>query len=101
MREVVWTLPFLSSGLRGVDFQKLVGRSCALTFDDSENSPVRLVFEGVEAFKCTYHNACSREMVATYDKLTDLGRTQWLSESPNAMALINSELACFTEHFSS
>jgi hypothetical protein len=25
----------------------------------------------------------------------------WLSESPNAMAFINSELACFTEHFSS
>jgi hypothetical protein len=78
MPEVVWTLPFPSSGLSGVDFQKLAGRICALACDDGENSSVRLVFEGVEAFSCTYHHACAHEMVKTYDKLTDLGRTQWL-----------------------
>ena len=78
MAEVVWSLPFLSSGLNGVDFQKFPVRRCALACDDGESSPVRLVFEGVEAFRCTYHNACSPEMVESYDKLTDLGRTQWL-----------------------
>jgi hypothetical protein len=78
MPEVVWTLPFPSSGLSGVVFQKLAGRSCALACDDGEHSPVRLVFDGVEAFKCTYHNACTLEMVETYDKLTDMGRTPWL-----------------------
>ena len=78
MSEVVWTLPFPSSGLSNVDFQKLAGRSCALACDDSENRPVRLVFNGVEAFKCTYHHACTLEMIETYDSLTDLGQTQWL-----------------------
>lgn len=78
MPEVVWTLPFPSSGLSGVGFQRLLGRGCALACDDGESSPVRVVFEGVEAFKCTYHNACTLEMVETYDKLTDLGSTDWL-----------------------
>ena len=78
MPEVVWKLPFPSSGLSGVDFQKLPGRVCALTCDDGENSPVRVVFEGVEAFKCTHLKACTVEMVETYDRLSDLGRTEWL-----------------------
>ena len=74
MPEVVWALPFPSSGLSAVHFQQLAGRRCSLTCDNGENSPVRLAFEGVEAFKCTYHNACTLEMVETYDRLTDLGR---------------------------
>ena len=78
MSEVVWKVPFPSSGLSGVDFQKLAGRSCALACDDGENSPVRIVFGGVEAFKCTYHNACTFEMIESYDRVSDLGRTGWL-----------------------
>ena len=78
MPEVVWKLPFPSSGLSRVAFQKLAGRSCALACGDGESSPVRIVFEGVEAFKCTYQNACTVEMVETYDRLSDLGRTWWL-----------------------
>jgi hypothetical protein len=78
MSEVVWKLPFPSSGLSDVDFQKLAGRSCVLTCDADENSPVRILFDGVEAFKCTYHNTCTVEMIETYDRLTDLGRTGWL-----------------------
>jgi hypothetical protein len=61
-----------------VVFQKLAGRSCALACDDDEGGPVRLVFEGVEAFKCTYYRACTLEMVEAYDRLTDLGPTRWL-----------------------
>lgn len=34
-------LPFPSSGLGGVDFHKLAGRSCALVCGDGENRPVR------------------------------------------------------------
>jgi hypothetical protein len=86
MPEVVWTLPFPSSGLSGVDFEKLPGRRCSLACDDGEGSAARLVFEGVEAFKCTYHNACTLEMVETYDKLADLGRTSWLDSVRRQLA---------------
>ena len=92
MPEVVWTLPFPSSGLSGVGFQNLLGRSCALTCDDGENSPVRVVFEGVEAFKCTYHNACTLEMIETYDRLTDLGRTQWLDAIRQQLASFGNDV---------
>ena len=64
--------------MSGVDFQQLARRRCTLAFDDGESVGMRLSFEGVEAFKCTYHNACTVEMVETYDRLTDLGETQWL-----------------------
>ena len=75
---VLWKLPFPSSGLSGVEFQQLARRSCSLACDDGENRPVRIVFDCVEAFKCTYHNACTVEMIETYDKLSDVGRTGWL-----------------------
>ena len=78
MSEELWELPFPSSGLSNVGFQKLAGRSCALICNDGENTPVRLVFIGVAAFKCTYHRACTIEMLKTYDKLSDLGQTPWL-----------------------
>lgn len=61
-----------------VDFRQLAGRRCALAFDDGESLNIRLSFERVEAFKCTYHYACTVEMVETYDRLTDLGETGWL-----------------------
>ena len=86
MPQVIWTLPSPSSGMGGVDFRRLSGRRCALVYDDGEDGLVRLLFEGVEAFKCTYHNACTLEMVETYDKLTDLGHTQWLDSVRRQLA---------------
>jgi hypothetical protein len=79
MAEVVWTLPFPSSGLTSVDFQKLAGRSCSLFCRHDDYGIVQIIFDGIEAFKCTYHLACTVDMIETYDNLTDLGITPWLS----------------------
>lgn len=39
----------------------------------------RLTFVGVLAFRCTYGLLCGHELIeATYDKLVDLGKTDWL-----------------------
>ena len=46
--------------------------------EDDEDGAVRIIFDGVEAFRCTYHHACTPEMIETYDRLTDVGRTGWL-----------------------
>jgi len=40
-----------------------------------------LVFNGVYAFRVTYHEACSSTMVElAYERLIDVGTTQWLAE---------------------
>jgi hypothetical protein len=79
MADIVWQLPFPSSSLASVDFQKLAGRSCVLSCRHDDYGLVRVIFDGVEAFKCTYHLPCTVDMIETYDKLTDLGVTLWLS----------------------
>src|SRR5262249_52091878 len=51
-------------------------------YEDSEDNVVslNLLFEGVEAFKCTYYNACAVEIVKlAYDKIVDVGSTEWLN----------------------
>ena len=40
---------------------------------------VKLLLDGVEAFKCTYKDACTPEMIRnSYDKLVDVGSSEWL-----------------------
>jgi hypothetical protein len=80
MAEVVWILPFPSSGLSSVNFQKLAGRSCSLSCQHDDYGIVPIIFDGVEAFKCTV------EMIETYDKLTDLGVTPWLSSTQQRLS---------------
>ena len=80
MAEELYKLPFPSSGLSGVSFCKLMGRTCSLLLNDGENIPVRIVFEGVEAYQATYYRACTLEMIKAYDKVCDVGRTKWLTE---------------------
>ena len=92
MSEIVWKLPFPSSRLSGVDFQQLDRRSCALACDDGENSPVRIFFDGVEAFRCTYHHSCTIEMIQTYDRLTDLGQTPWLDSIRQQLSSFGDEI---------
>lgn len=70
----------------------LSGRTCVLTFeyeDDDDNVvSMWLHFEGVETFKCTYHNACTVEMVETaYDKVVDVGSSSWLADIEKQLAL--------------
>lgn len=53
---------------------------------EEEGGPVRntLLFEGVEAFKCTYLTSCSAEMFnVAYGKLAGIEGSRWLDEMKN------------------
>lgn len=80
----LWELPVPSTALlQDARFEIRLGRTCALQFeyeDEDDNTvSVKLLFEGVEAFKCTYLFACTVEMIETaYDRVADLGSSEWL-----------------------
>ena|SRR5689334_12924340 len=87
MSEVLWTLPVPSTALsRGTRFTELGKRQCTLSFeteDDDATGEIRwqLLFDGVEAYRCTYLTSCTVEMFnTTYDKLVKLGPTPWLHD---------------------
>ena len=89
MVSTFWELPVPSTALlREARFEKLLGRTCALEFEyeaeDDNTVHVKLLFEGVEAFKCTYLFACTDEMIrAAYDRVVDLGSSEWLEAVRN------------------
>jgi len=68
------------------------GNSSSLTWtyeDTSDKNPTsqvgifeqRLIFSGVQAYRCTYSLLTKSEIVKlAYDTVTDLGATDWLSE---------------------
>ncbi len=84
--NVQWTLPVPSTALLdgGPVFEKRLGREIALRFSyESEGDGRRtsgVVFQGVEAFKCTYYRARDASMLEAYDKLVDRGPSAWLEE---------------------
>jgi hypothetical protein len=84
MVSTLWTLPVPSTALlKDASFEVLLGRNCALKFeyeDEEDNiAQVKLLLQGVEAFKCTYLFACTVGMITTaYDKVVDLGTSEWL-----------------------
>jgi hypothetical protein len=83
MAETLWELPVPSSGRNGVEFKQLMRRKCVLLFsyeDEEDGKPLflELLFDGVEAFKCTYHHACTLEMRAAYDQVMSLDESGWL-----------------------
>ncbi len=84
MVSTLWTLPVPSTALlKDASFEILLGRNCALKFeyeDEEDNiAQVKLLFQGVAAFKCTYLFACTAVMIKTaYDKVVDLGTSEWL-----------------------
>lgn len=85
MAETIWTLPVPSTALLSDPvFQKLPGRTCALAaeYEDDDDNVVslKMLFEGVEAFKCTYYRACTIDMIDAYDIVVDLGSTEWLTQ---------------------
>lgn len=86
MSEKIYELPVPSTALlNGVSLQVLPKRTCALTCEyEGERDEVislKLIFEGVEAFRCTYYKACPVELIRTaYDKVVDLGASPWFSE---------------------
>ena|ERR1700741_2003479 len=86
MTKTLWILPFPSSWGSGPRLSVLPRRNLALIFDDDgEGHDLQIVFEQVEAFKCTYMFARTPEMQIAYDKLVDLGETSWLVEVRNRL----------------
>lgn len=87
MSKILWTLPFPSSS-GSTTLSVLPKRGLAITaegVDEPESITVRIVFEKVEAYKCTYYMARIPEMQIAYDKIVDLGETNWLTEVKNQL----------------
>jgi hypothetical protein len=86
MPTELWKLPVPATSLvNGPDFNVLPRRQCEISFhiegNEAELTRVWLLFNDVEAFKCTYLTSCSAEMFnAAYGKLVRLGATPWLTE---------------------
>ncbi len=85
MNEPLWVMPVPPSALQGgPTFASLGKRACELAFlieRDDGVQKIGLIFEGVEAYKCTYMTSRSVEMIdAAYGKLVRLGATEWLTE---------------------
>src|SRR5438034_7082704 len=84
-KKDLFTLPLPSSALSdgGVAFRVRPHRAVVLvcSWDDRPAGPLALVFESVEALKCTYHKACTVEQIRlAYDTVVDLGASGWLRE---------------------
>ena len=73
-----------TSFLDGVVFTVLPKRECTLSYkyEGFENSTIteKLIFKGVESFKCTYYKACSLEMIKSYAKINEIRNSKWLAE---------------------
>jgi hypothetical protein len=85
MNQILWEMPVPSSALtRGASFAALLKRECELSFyieGADGDKKAGIVFDGVEAYKCTYMTARSVEMInVAYDKLVRLDGSPWLAE---------------------
>jgi hypothetical protein len=83
LQDTIWKLPVPSTALLGSGpaFEKRHGRVVAMRFSYETNdgeAAAALVFESVEAFRCTYLSACEPAMLEAYDQLVDRGQTDWL-----------------------
>lgn len=85
MTKPLWQLPFASSWGGNIKLFELLKRNLALTIEGGEEGDLQIVFEQVEAYKCTYHFAQSNDMLIAYDKLVDLEETSWLIEVRNQL----------------
>ena len=86
MAEIIWKMSVPSTALfQSAKFSMLLGRKCSLEYyyEAEEDFSVifeKLIFDGVQSFKCTYDRAGSLEMTKAYDKVVDAGQSLWLSE---------------------
>ncbi|MCC6663358.1 MAG: hypothetical protein IT375_06410 [Polyangiaceae bacterium] len=92
MKEL-FALPEPSTALVGnqVTLAKNPGRqwSLVLEYEPDVASPERkgvLEFSDVEAFRCTYESSCGPEVIGAYDKLVDVGQTEWLKHAVSNLA---------------
>lgn len=84
MTKTLWELPFASSWGGRVKLFELPRRNLALFFQ-GEDVDDRIVFEQVEAYKCTFLFGRTDDMSVAYDKIVDLGETSWLTQVRNRM----------------
>jgi hypothetical protein len=85
MSQILFELPIPSSALtRGPSFIALPRRRCELSYyveTETGDRKVGIIFEGVEAYKCTNMTARTVEMITTaYDKLVRCEGSSWLAE---------------------
>jgi hypothetical protein len=86
MTEIIWETSISSTAfLNDVKFIMLAGRKCMLEYfyegeEDYSEVLEKLIFDGVESFRCTYYKACSLDMIQAYDKVIDVGNSDWLDE---------------------
>lgn len=86
MPTELWKLPVPATALvKGPIFAALPKRQCEISFyvegNDGATPKISLLFEGVEAYKCTYLTSCSAEMFnMAYAKLVRLRASPWLTE---------------------
>jgi hypothetical protein len=88
MAEELYKIKVPSSALSSPIFTMELGRRCSLSYSyEIENTDFevheRLVFEGVEAFKCTYYTANSVEVFDAYDRILKIVPSSWLKEIKN------------------
>ena len=89
MNDVLWTLSVPATAIiRGPHFEVLPKRQCKISFsvkgDGGEEKWLSLLFDGVEAYKCTYLAALgsiNRDLRAeAYGKMLALEKSRWLDE---------------------
>lgn len=85
--SVSWTLPAPSTSFLegGVTLDVRLRREAALCFayeEEHDGTPRRcaIVFQDIQAFKCTYMRALDDQMLEAYDCILDRGTTAWLEE---------------------
>ena len=76
--KILWQLPFPSSWGGGTKLIELPQRSLALMVEGGDEGDLRITFQQVEAYKCTYYLARTDEMLIAYDRLVDMAETDWL-----------------------
>lgn len=102
MNDILWKLPVPATALLRQIFEALQKRRCELSVyfeGPSGQQRISLVFEGVEAYKCTYLTSCTADMFNTaYGKLVNLGSTPWLKELLRARAPNSSQVSDDLQH---
>lgn len=104
MVETVWKMSIPSTGLiQSPKFSMSSERRCLLEYsyeNEKDFSIVseKLIFDGVESFKCIYHKACSLEMIEAYDKVLNIENSIWLNEIRNNLTR-NEADALSLKHF--
>jgi hypothetical protein len=101
--KVLWQLPCPSTAfLEGVEFRVLPSRAAELLFRYEVEQDIiegKLIFQGIEAYKCSYLTACSEYMIrSSYDKLVDCGNSEWLravNEVSKSISIRSKELRHF------